>query len=407
MRRYKYTAVNLEKQKIKGTFIAKDEKDLGEQLAKQGLFLLNAKPYSGDTPNAFFTLGTGKATIAELTNFSRQFSIMLNTHIPILDCLDILRHQHYSAYFKKVLDVVYDDVKSGLLLSDALDKHNKVFPHFFRSMVHIGEQSGKLDMVLVSMADYYEKDREVKRKVKSAMSYPIMLLCMAIGIIALMFALVIPKFKETLSQMDVEITGITKVVYDIYDFLVIYWGLIVSGIMILGIILFVFGLTEKGKYVYDVLKLKLPLIKKIQMNMITARFARGFGLLLSSGMDLNEALSAIEIVMGNRYMTKRFHEAAENVRHGVSITVAFDSYKLFPQMMIQMISIGERTATLDEVLLRSCAYFDSQVETSLNSITSKIQPVMLLIIGGIVGTLFIAVYAPLLSMMNGLGSVGY
>ena len=407
MRRYKYTAVNLEKQKIKGTFIAKDEKDLGEQLAKQGLFLLNAKPYSGDTPNAFFTLGTGKATIAELTNFSRQFSIMLNTHIPILDCLDILRHQHYSAYFKKVLDVVYDDVKSGLLLSDALDKHNKVFPHFFRSMVHIGEQSGKLDMVLVSMADYYEKDREVKRKVKSAMSYPIMLLCMAIGIIALMFALVIPKFKETLSQMDVEITGITKVVYDIYDFLVIYWGLIVSGIMILGIILFVFGLTEKGKYVYDVLKLKLPLIKKIQMNMITARFARGFGLLLSSGMDLNEALSAIEIVMGNRYMTKRFHEAAENVRHGVSITVAFDSYKLFPQMMIQMISIGERTATLDEVLLRSCAYFDSQVETSLNSITSKIQPVMLLVIGGIVGTLFIAVYAPLLSMMNGLGSVGY
>ena len=407
MRRYKYTAVNLEKQKIKGTFIAKDEKDLGEQLAKQGLFLLNAKPYSGDTPNAFFTLGTGKATIAELTNFSRQFSIMLNTHIPILDCLDILRHQHYSAYFKKVLDVVYDDVKSGLLLSDALDKHNKVFPHFFRSMVHIGEQSGKLDMVLVSMADYYEKDREVKRKVKSAMSYPIMLLCMAIGIIALMFALVIPKFKETLSQMDVEITGITKVVYDIYDFLVIYWGLIVSGIMILGIILFVFGLTEKGKYVYDVLKLKLPLIKKIQMNMITARFARGFGLLLSSGMDLSDALGAIEIVMGNRYMTKRFHEAAENVRHGVSITVAFDSYKLFPQMMIQMISIGERTATLDEVLLRSCAYFDSQVETSLNSITSKIQPVMLLVIGGIVGTLFIAVYAPLLSMMNGLGSVGY
>lgn len=407
MRRYKYTAVNLEKQKIKGTFIAKDEKDLGEQLAKQGLFLLNAKPYSGDTPNAFFTLGTGKATIAELTNFSRQFSIMLNTHIPILDCLDILRHQHYSAYFKKVLDVVYDDVKSGLLLSDALDKHNKVFPHFFRSMVHIGEQSGKLDMVLVSMADYYEKDREVKRKVKSAMSYPIMLLCMAIGIIALMFALVIPKFKETLTQMDVEITGITKVVYDIYDFLVIYWGLIVSGIMILGIILFVFGLTEKGKYVYDVLKLKLPLIKKIQMNMITARFARGFGLLLSSGMDLSDALGAIEIVMGNRYMTKRFHEAAENVRHGVSITVAFDSYKLFPQMMIQMISIGERTATLDEVLLRSCAYFDSQVETSLNSITSKIQPVMLLTIGGIVGTLFIAVYAPLLSMMNGLGSVGY
>lgn len=407
MRKYKYTAVNLEKQKIKGTFIAKDEKDLGEQLAKQGLFLLKAKPYSGDTPNAFFTLGTGKATLAELTNFSRQFAIMLNTHIPILDCIDILRHQHFSAYFKKVLDVVYDDVKGGLLLSDAIDKHKSVFPHFFRSMVHIGEQSGKLDIVLVSMADYYEKDSETKRKVKSALSYPIMLLCMTVGIIILMFALVIPTFKETLADMDVEITGITKVVYDIYDFFVAYWAPLLSIVMIIGIVIFLFSLTSKGKYVMDVLKLKLPLIKKVQLNMITARFARGFGLLLSSGMDLNEALDAIEIVLGNRYLTKKFHEAAQNVRHGVSLTVAFDSYKLFPQMMIQMISIGERTATLDDVLLRSCSYFDTQVETSLNSITSKIQPIMLLIMGGIVGTLFIAVYSPILSMMDGLGQTNY
>jgi len=407
MRKYKYTAVNLEKQKIKGTFIAKDEKDLGEQLAKQGLFLLKATPYSGDTPNAFFTLGTGKATLSELTNFSRQFAIMLNTHIPILDCLDILRNQHYSAYFKKVLDVVYDDVKSGLLLSDALDKHKKVFPHFFRSMVHIGEQSGKLDVVLVSMADYYEKDSDIKRKVKSAMAYPMMLLGMTVGIVILMFALVIPTFKKTLADMDVEITGVTKVVYDIYDFLVLYWGLLVAGIIIIVAALFIFGMTEKGKYFFDVLKLKVPLIRTIQLNMITARFARGFGLLLSSGMDLNEALDAIEIVLGNRYMKKRFHEAAENVRHGVSITVAFDSYKLFPQMMIQMISIGERTATLDEVLLRTCSYFDTQVETSLNSITSKIQPVMLMIMGLVVGTLFIAVYSPMLSMMNGLGQTNY
>lgn len=407
MRKYKYTAVNLEKQKIKGSFIAKDEKDLAEQLAKQGLFLLKSKPYSGDTPNAFFTLGTGKATLAELTNFSRQFAIMLNTHIPILDCIDILRHQHFSSYFKKVLDVVYDDVKGGLLLSDALDKHKKVFPHFFRSMVHIGEQSGKLELVLVSMADYYEKDSDTKRKVKSAMAYPLMLLGMTVGIVILMFALVIPTFKETLSDMDVEITGITKVVYDIYDFLVVYWGLIVAGVIIIGIVFFILGLTEKGKYFYDVLKLKVPLIRTIQLNMITARFARGFGLLLSSGMDLNEALDAIEIVLGNRYLRKRFHEAAENVRHGVSLTVAFDSYKLFPQMMIQMISIGERTATLDEVLLRTCAYFDTQVETSLNSITSKIQPVMLLIMGAVVGTLFIAVYSPMLSMMNGLGQTNY
>ena len=207
-----------------------------------------------------------------------------------------------------------------------------------------------------------------------------MLLGLTVGIIIIMFTLVIPRFKDTLADMGVEPTGITKAVYDIYDFLVIYWGLLVAGIILIGCAIVLFGLTEKGKYVYDVLKLKLPLIKKIQNSMITARFARAFGLLLSSGMDLNDALTSVEIVLGNRYMKKKFHEAAENVRHGVSLTVAFDSYKLFPQMMIQMISIGERTATLDEVLTRSCVFFDTQVETSLNSVTSKIQPIMLLII---------------------------
>ena len=132
-----------------------------------------------------------------------------------------------------------------------------------------------------------------------------------------------------------------------------------------------------------VLKLKLPIIKTIQINMITARFARAFALLLSSGMDLNEAMYATEIVIGNKYMTKRFHMATEAVRGGMSLTNAFESYKLFPPMMIQMITIGEKTNALDDVLMRSCTFFDTQVETSMNSLTNKIQPIMLLIMGGV------------------------
>ena len=174
MNKYKYTAVNLDKKKIKGTFIAKDEQDLGEQLAKQGLYLISSSIYTGNTPSAFFTLGTGKVTLAELTIFCRQFAIMLNTNIPILDCLDILKNQPYSGYFKKILEVIYDDVKSGILLSAALEKHGRVFPDFFKSMISVGEKSGKLDVVFVSLADYYETDTAIKRKAKSAMSYPLM-----------------------------------------------------------------------------------------------------------------------------------------------------------------------------------------------------------------------------------------
>lgn len=402
MQKYKYVAVNLQKQKIKGTFIANDEKDLAAQLAKQSLYLVSSKPYSGNTPSAFFTLGTGKVPLKELTTFCRQFAIMINTGIPILECIDILRNQSFSAYFRNILNVIYDDVKSGVVLSQALNKHSKVFPDFFRSMIYVGEMSGKLDIVFTSLADYYEKDSAIKRKFLSAISYPLMLLGMTVGILVLMLALVVPTFKEALSSLDVEATGITKVIYDISDFLVAYWQYLLGGIVLLGLIIFAVLSTKKGKYAFDYLKLKLPIVRTVTLNMITSRFARGFGLLLSSGMDLNTAMDAIEIVLGNRYMKRRFHDAAESVRHGMSLTLAFESYKLFPSMMIQMVTIGEKTASLDDILSRSCTFFDSQVEDSLNSMTSKIGPAMLIIMGGIIGTLFIAVYSPMLSIMNGL-----
>ena len=403
MQKYKYVAVNLQKQKIKGTFIAKDEKDLAAQLAKQSLYLVSAKNYSGNTPSAFFTLGTGKVSLKELTSFCRQFAIMLNTHIPILDCLDILKNQQYSAYFRGILEVIYEDVKSGIVMSEALEKHKKVFPDFFRSMVYVGEQSGKLEAVFVALADYYETDSNIKKKMKSAMSYPVMLMGMAVGIVIIMLAFVIPTFRDTLSKLEVEITGITAVIYGMSDFLLANWLYMLAGVVVTGLIIFAVLQTEKGKYAFDFLKVKIPFLKTVQINMITARFARGFALLLSSGMDLTEAMDSIEVVIGNRYVKRRFHAAAESVRQGMSLTNAFETYKLFPSMMNQMITVGEKTNSLDEVLSRSCSFFDSQVETSLNSLTSKIQPVMLVIIGAVIGTMFIGVYSPMLSIMNGLG----
>ena len=403
MQKFKYTAVNLQKQKIKGTFIANDENDLAAQLAKQSLFLISCKAYTNDTPSAFFTLSVGSSvSTAELTNFCRQFSIMQNSGISILDCLDILRNQHFSAYFRNLLQVIYEDVKSGLLLSDALDKHKKVFPHFFRSMVRVGELSGKMEPVFGSLADYYESEKAIKAKVKSALSYPLMLLAMTVGVVILMMLVVVPTFREAMAQMDVEITGITKVVYVLSDFMLNYWLVILAGIITAGLIIFLISRTESGAFFFDKMITYLPFVKTVQRNLFTARFARAFALLLSSGMDLNSALDSVEVIISNRYLKKKFHEAAESVRQGMSITVAFETYKLFPKMMIQMVNIGERSGTLDEVLMRSCQFFDNQVETSLNSVTAKIQPVMLLIMGGIIGTLFIAVYSPILSIMTSL-----
>lgn len=402
MQKYKYTAVNLDNKKIKGTFIANDEKDLAEQLAKQSLYLVSASIYTGNTPSAFFTLGTGKVTLPELTSFCRQFSIMTNTHIPLLECIDILKNQPFSGYFKKILEVIYDDVKGGMLLSEALEKHAKVFPDFFRSMVYVGEMSGRLDVVFNALADYYERDSAMRQKLMSAMAYPLMLLGLTFAIAIAMLVFIIPTMKESLKDMDVPIEGITKTIYDMSDFVLEWWQAILSGVLLVGIGIFLFLMTEKGKFARDVILVKMPLLKTIQINTLTARFARAFALLLASGTDLTDALDAVSVVLTNRYMRKNFQIATDYVRHGMSLTNAFESIGLFPTMLTKMVAIGERTNALDDVLTRSCNYFDAQLEASFASFSSKIQPIMIAFMGLVVGVMFIAIYSPMLSIMGTL-----
>ena len=405
MQKYKYKAINLQKEEFNGTFIANDERDLAVQLAKQNLFLVSCKPYSGGTPSAFFTLGTGSVKLSELTAFCRQFAIMINSGIPIIQSIDNLRNQAYSAYFKSILQVIYEDVKAGIVLSEALKKHKKVFPNFFQSMVKVGETSGKLELVFNSLADYYEADAAQKRKAKSAMSYPIVLIIMTLAIFILMMVFIVPTFRETLDSMDVELILITQIVYDISDFFVNNGLYMLAIILVIGILIFLFLMTEKGKYAFDVFKLKCPIIKDITIDMVTARFARGFSLLLASGVDMIEAMETMCPVLGNRDIEARFRKALEEVRHGMSITMAFDTYKLFPDMLVQMVSVGEKTNELDSVLSRSVNYFDEQVANSLTSITSKLQPIILIFMGVTVGIMFIAIYSPMLSIMTGLGGV--
>lgn len=402
MKQFKYTAINLNREKFTGTFLAEDEKDLAVQLAKQNLFLVNCSNYTGKTPSSFFTMGTGKVSMTELTTFCRQFSTMINTGIPVLECLENLKGQSFTAFFKGILQIIYEDVKAGIVLSEAIDKHNKVFPDFFRNMIYVGEVSGKLGFVFESLAEYYEKDTSTKKKIKSSLSYPLMLGGMTIAIMVLMMVFVIPTFRDALSSMEVKLTGLTSAVYSVSDFMLANWMYILLIVAGVGIAIFVFLKTKTGKEVFDKLKLKLPMIKKVQTDLIASRFARSFALMLSSGMDISEALDAVEVVIGNSDAEARFRQAAEEIKHGAKLAVSFEKYKLFPEMLLQMISVGERTASLDSVLTRSCGYFDEQVENSLSSLTSKITPIMLLIMGGLIGTAFMAVYSPMISIMENL-----
>lgn len=402
MPKFKYTAVNIKKEKFTGTFIAENEKDLAEQLAKQNLYLISSTPYSDKTPSAFWTTGTGKVSVIELASFCRQFATMLNAGITIMDSMQSLITQPYSAYFRKILERIYEDLRGGLMFAECVEKHKKVFPDFFRSMLHVGEESGRLETVLLSLADYYERDDKLKRQTASALAYPMLLLVLIIGIIVLMLVFIVPTFRSALAGMNVPVEGLTKVVYDISDFLLNKWRTVVIVIIVLAGMLFLVGRTKGGRRFYDYLKLHLPLFGKVNLDLITARFARGFSLLISSGMDVVEALNTIAIVINNTWMKERYLKAVDNVCQGMSIALAFKSYKLFPDMMLQMIAVGEQTAGLEEVLSKSFAYFDGKAESALTNLTNKLQPIMMIIMGVVVGALFIAVYSPMLSIMQNL-----
>lgn len=399
MHKFKYKAVNIEKRVFTGTFLAESEADLRKLLADQNLFLVKAKVLSDKGPNAFFTV-SGKVNMRELTHFCRQFSIMINAGISIVDCLAVLKDQSYSSFFRKVLSIVHEDVLSGLLLSEAMKKHPKVFPDFFYSMTHVGEMSGALDKVFINLADYYETDNRMRKKAKLAMIYPLTLLFMLVAVLAIMMVFVVPTFQESLKKLEVDMPAITTFIFNVSNFVATNWKYIFLIIIAIIVAFYLIKRTPSGRYYWDKLKLHLPLIRTTQISMATSRFARGFGILLSSGMDIVQAMEIISNVIGNKDIEQRFKLAMNDVKRGMSLSMAFTSYKLFPQILVQMISVGEKTGALDEVLLRSCSYFDEQVENAYNALISSIQPIMLLLMGGTIGFVFIAIYAPMLSIMQ-------
>lgn len=401
MKKYKYKAVNLHGKRFQGSFLAESEDALREQLAKQGLYLTSARAVTDKSPNPFFSL-TGKVSVRELSAFARQFSIMISSGSSIVDSLSILKGQAYTGFLKKVLEQVHESVKAGQFLSEAMAKHKRAFPNFFVSMVKIGELSGQLDTVLISIADYFESDAKLRARTKSALMYPAFLIVMAIALIVLMVALIIPTFRDALSSLDVEMPPLTLALYNISDAFRANWMYIVLILAAVIALFLLFIRSRGGRIAWDHLKFVTPYVRDVIRGNISARFCSAFSLLVAGGMDIADAMDEVVIVLGNKYVERQFRRAASDVRQGMTLTLAIQSYNLFPPMLIQMLSVGEKTARIDEVLGRSSSFFESQVERSLTNLTGILQPIILLVIGACVGLLFYAVYAPLLQVMNTL-----
>lgn len=334
--------------------------------------------------------------------FFRQFAVMLKAGIPISDCLHNLGKQKYSKSFKNVILTVEQEINSGVLLSDAFAKFPQVFPKYFINMVAIGEVSGTLDEIMTSMADYYENDRKIKKKVSSAMVYPTLLVCMIFFVIIFLCVFVLPQFESTIIQLGGEVPKITVIVLNIAKFIQNNFVYIILITFLMVITILVLINTEKGKYIKDIAKFKLPIISKIEKNLLTTRFSQAFLILLGSGMNMIDILENLCKMLGNKFFERRFLRAIDEVRHGKRISDSLEKTNLFPQMLIEMISVGENCGNLEEVLKTTVAYYNIQVESSIAKAVALLEPISIIILGTIVYFVVMSVLVPMISMMNAI-----
>ena len=396
---YKCKVINSSGQRQTVLREAMDELSLRASIRQDEIHMLSFSVVKEEKENEFFAVSS-KIQFSEVITFFRQFSVMLKAGIPISDCLNNLHKQKFSVPFRNVLQTVYLDVESGILLSDAFAKHPKVFPRFFVSMVGIGEVSGSLDRVLTNMADYYENDRRIKKKASSAMVYPTLLVCMVIVVVIFLCLFILPQFESTINELGGEVPEITKIVMGISEFIQNYFFIILPVGAAIALLVVLFFRTAKGKYVKDVLLLNLPIISTVQKNLITSRFSRAFIILLSSGMNMIDVLENLKKMLGNEVFTRKFDYTIEEVKRGRRIASSIEATGLFPSLLTEMINVGEKSGNIEEVLESTSDYFDEQVEASIAKAVAAIEPMAIVMLGGVVCLVILSVLVPMMSMMN-------
>lgn len=384
------------------TVEANDVPSLKGKMKNQKNVLLHFKMIKEKEVNTFFAVSS-KVKRNEVITFLRQFAVMVRASIPISASLNVLKNQKYSAAFRKVLSQLYLDVQSGVLLSDAFKKHPKVFPDFFVKMVAIGEVTGSLDRVLESMADYYENDRKIKRKAKSALVYPMILLVLIVIVLVFITMFILPQFESMIEELGGNVPKITIIIMGISrfirkNFLYIFGGL--AAVIFLSVLFF--KKTKKGKYVGDTIKLHLPLVGSITKNLITSRFAKAFIILLDSGMNMSDCLDNLQKMLDNVVFAEKFKYTAEEVKRGKRIAQSMENIKMFPSMLVEMINVGEKSGNIEEVLKSTSRYFDECVEQSITKATSALEPIMIVLLGVIVGIVILAVLLPIIALMQSI-----
>ncbi|MCE5274339.1 MAG: type II secretion system F family protein [Syntrophaceae bacterium] len=339
-----------------------------------------------------------KIKTKDLVVFTRQFSTMISAGLPLVQCLDILSSQQPNPAFKKVLTQIKQDVEGGSTFADALAKHPKVFDSLFVNLVAAGEVGGVLDTVLNRLATYMEKNENLKNKIKSAMTYPIIVLCVAFGVVAILMIFVIPTFQDMFTQFGSALPGPTQFVVNLSNFFRGYWY-----VMIGVIILLIAGSKQlrkhpKGRFHMDKLALKLPIFGPLLRKVAVAKFTRTLGTMISSGVPIMDGLDITAKSAGNVIVENAIRAVRSAISEGKSMSEPLEQTGIFPGMVVQMISVGEATGAMDQMLGKIADFYDEEVDTAVDTLTSALEPMLMVFLGGIVGFVVVAMYLPIFKM---------
>ncbi|HAT4209536.1 TPA: type II secretion system F family protein [Clostridium perfringens] len=398
---FKYKAINSEGQRIEGSQSADSESQIREMLLSNQYYPLSIEKENSKSKKSFSF--NSKVKLKDIAVFCRQFYVMLDSGLSIGKALNILIEQCEKPKLREALIGVNGELKRGETLASSMRKRKDVFPNLLTSMIDAGERSGNLDIILKRMAEYYEKETKIRGKIKSAMIYPIVLGVVAIIAITFILTFVMPTFVQMFEENNVDLPMSTKMVLGTSKMLGKY-GIIIFLILVTAIILLGKYLkSEEGQYKLSSINLKIPVIKKLTQKIIVSRFTRTMGIVSSSGMSLVSSLEIVASVVGNKIAEKELLKVKEKVLKGEGLGDSIMKIKIFPPMLASMVKVGEEAGSLDSILDKTADFYDDELEREIQTATALIEPIMIVIMGIIIGFLLISILTPMFTMYNSIG----
>lgn len=397
---YAYKARNRSGQVMIGKMEGNSRRDIALKLREKDLLVVSIQEFVAAGDVMASVQKSKKIPLKVLTIFCQQFAVMINAGLALMPCISILQQQTENKVFKEILGVVRKDLESGDSLSKAMSRHPKAFPPIMINMVEAGEAGGVLDKVLIRVSEHFEKESALNRKVKSAMTSPIITIVIMLAISAGLIMFVLPTFAGMFEGTGVDLPGITVFLLNLADFLKKYIIYIILAIAVVAFALTMYIRTPAGRMQKDSLVMRMPLFGPITLKTVSSRFTRTFSTLLSSGVPMLQCLEIVSRVAGNAVAEAKLKDVSEQVRTGMPLGQSLERCGLFPPMVVQMTIIGEETGSVDSLLTKVADFYDQEVDIAVKALTEAITPLITIILAVVVCMILLAVMLPMAKMME-------